>query len=244
MCKFPARHAALIGLILHRHDGIAQAGSDFHPRKRSRRLARRRCCCKSSRKNFSNATSRSKRYHYNYWKQRELRERAAWVTDFTFEPRMDKPEWVVIDHHVTDAAPKNARAHPRREQIRRAALLRTLQGKWRRITRARPARAFEQRRRFVSGGRSRFCPRHAITRTSSKFTSSGICTRSSAATSKNCWIIRCSKSWPSNGASKTRSVLSGAKINVTRNQPDRRLRGHRRRQQQSHRPSTARTSRR
>jgi len=47
-------------------------------------------------------------YHYNYWKQRDLREKAAWVTDFTFETRMDKPDWVVIDHHVTDVTPKNA----------------------------------------------------------------------------------------------------------------------------------------
>jgi oligoribonuclease NrnB/cAMP/cGMP phosphodiesterase (DHH superfamily) len=48
-------------------------------------------------------------HHYNFWKQRELRERAAWVTDFTFESRMDKPDWVVIDHHVTEVVPKNAR---------------------------------------------------------------------------------------------------------------------------------------
>jgi oligoribonuclease NrnB/cAMP/cGMP phosphodiesterase (DHH superfamily) len=48
-------------------------------------------------------------YHYNFWKQRELRERAAWIADFTFEPRMDKDDWVVIDHHVTEVAPKNAR---------------------------------------------------------------------------------------------------------------------------------------
>jgi oligoribonuclease NrnB/cAMP/cGMP phosphodiesterase (DHH superfamily) len=48
-------------------------------------------------------------YHYNYWKQRELREKAAWVTDFTFETRLDKSEWAIIDHHVTDAAPKSAR---------------------------------------------------------------------------------------------------------------------------------------
>jgi len=47
-------------------------------------------------------------YHYNYWKQRELRERSGWVADFTFEPRMDKPGWVIIDHHVTEAPPKNA----------------------------------------------------------------------------------------------------------------------------------------
>jgi oligoribonuclease NrnB/cAMP/cGMP phosphodiesterase (DHH superfamily) len=48
-------------------------------------------------------------YHYNQWKQRELREKSAWVTDFTFEPRLDKPDWVVIDHHVTEVVPKNAR---------------------------------------------------------------------------------------------------------------------------------------
>lgn len=48
-------------------------------------------------------------YHYNFWKQRDLREKSAWVTDLTFETRMDKPGWVVIDHHVTEVAPKNAR---------------------------------------------------------------------------------------------------------------------------------------
>ncbi|MGD1087419.1 MAG: DHH family phosphoesterase [Verrucomicrobiota bacterium] len=48
-------------------------------------------------------------HHYNFWKQRELREHAAWVADFTFEPRLDKPDWVVIDHHVTEFSPKNAR---------------------------------------------------------------------------------------------------------------------------------------
>src|SRR5471030_505870 len=32
-------------------------------------------------------------HHYNFWKQRELRERAAWVTDFTFETRMDRQDW-------------------------------------------------------------------------------------------------------------------------------------------------------
>jgi oligoribonuclease NrnB/cAMP/cGMP phosphodiesterase (DHH superfamily) len=48
-------------------------------------------------------------YHYNYWKLRELREKTAWVTDFTFESRMDKPDWLIVDHHVTAVAPKNAR---------------------------------------------------------------------------------------------------------------------------------------
>ncbi len=46
--------------------------------------------------------------HYNFWKQRDLREKAAWVTDFAFEQRLDKPNWVVIDHHVTEFAPKTA----------------------------------------------------------------------------------------------------------------------------------------
>jgi oligoribonuclease NrnB/cAMP/cGMP phosphodiesterase (DHH superfamily) len=47
-------------------------------------------------------------YHYNSWKQRDLRERAAWVTDLTFEQRLDKANWVVIDHHVTEIAAKSA----------------------------------------------------------------------------------------------------------------------------------------
>jgi len=47
-------------------------------------------------------------YHYNFWKVRDLREKSAWVTDFTFETRMDKPDWVSIDHHVTEVKPKNA----------------------------------------------------------------------------------------------------------------------------------------
>jgi oligoribonuclease NrnB/cAMP/cGMP phosphodiesterase (DHH superfamily) len=47
-------------------------------------------------------------YHYNYWKQRDLREKSAWVTDFTFETRMDKPGWLVVDHHVTEAIPRQA----------------------------------------------------------------------------------------------------------------------------------------
>lgn len=47
-------------------------------------------------------------YHYNFWKQREPREKAAWVTDLTFEARLDKQNWAVIDHHVTEAVPKHA----------------------------------------------------------------------------------------------------------------------------------------
>jgi len=48
-------------------------------------------------------------HHYNTWKQRDLREKAAWVTDLNFEARLDRPGWVVIDHHATEAPAKNAR---------------------------------------------------------------------------------------------------------------------------------------
>jgi nanoRNase/pAp phosphatase (c-di-AMP/oligoRNAs hydrolase) len=47
-------------------------------------------------------------YHYNTWRQREPREAAAWVSDLSFEPRLDKPNWVIIDHHATEVLPKKA----------------------------------------------------------------------------------------------------------------------------------------
>lgn len=55
-----------------------------------------------------NTEVRLEAYHYNVWKQREPREKSAWVTDFTFEARLDKPNWLVVDHHVTEAKPQNA----------------------------------------------------------------------------------------------------------------------------------------
>ena len=48
-------------------------------------------------------------YHYHTWRQREPREAAAWVCDLSFETRLDKPNWVVIDHHATDLVPRRAR---------------------------------------------------------------------------------------------------------------------------------------
>ena len=55
-----------------------------------------------------NAEVRLEACNYNYWKQRELRERAAWVTDLSFEPRLDRANWLIIDHHVTDTPAKTA----------------------------------------------------------------------------------------------------------------------------------------
>ena len=55
-----------------------------------------------------NADVRLEAYHYHNWRQRELREKSGWIADLTFEPRMDRPNWVIIDHHATETPPKNA----------------------------------------------------------------------------------------------------------------------------------------
>lgn len=47
-------------------------------------------------------------YHNQSWRQRPLNEKSAWVSDMTFEPRLDKESWLVVDHHPTETVPKNA----------------------------------------------------------------------------------------------------------------------------------------
>ena len=47
-------------------------------------------------------------FHNQNWKQRPLNERAAWVCDMTFEPRLDKANWLILDHHPTDTTPRFA----------------------------------------------------------------------------------------------------------------------------------------
>ena len=47
-------------------------------------------------------------YHNHNWKLRNLTEKCAWVCDITFEARMDKPEWLVLDHHTTEVTPRKA----------------------------------------------------------------------------------------------------------------------------------------
>lgn len=59
-------------------------------------------------KKLFNADVKLEAYHYNFWKQRDPRENAAWVTDLTFEPRLDKPNWLIVDHHVTEVLPQRA----------------------------------------------------------------------------------------------------------------------------------------
>ena len=47
-------------------------------------------------------------YHNHNWKQRNLTEKSAWVCDITFEARMDKQDWLVLDHHKTEVTPHKA----------------------------------------------------------------------------------------------------------------------------------------
>ena len=48
-------------------------------------------------------------YHNHNWRQRQMTEKTAWVADMTFDARLDRPGWVVIDHHATEIVPKQAR---------------------------------------------------------------------------------------------------------------------------------------
>ena len=47
--------------------------------------------------------------HNQGWRQRQLNEKTAWVSDMTFEPRVDKTGWLIVDHHATEHTPKYAR---------------------------------------------------------------------------------------------------------------------------------------
>lgn len=60
-------------------------------------------------KKLFNADFRLEAYHYHSWKMREPREKSAWVCDMGFEPRLDKPDWFLVDHHATEFQPKEAR---------------------------------------------------------------------------------------------------------------------------------------
>ncbi len=60
-------------------------------------------------RHFFGEEVRLEAYHYQAWKQRELREKSAWVADFSYEARLDKPDWVIIDHHPNELVPQHAR---------------------------------------------------------------------------------------------------------------------------------------
>jgi oligoribonuclease NrnB/cAMP/cGMP phosphodiesterase (DHH superfamily) len=48
-------------------------------------------------------------FHNQNWRNRQMRERAAWVSDMTFEQRLDKEDWLVVDHHPAEIDPSHAR---------------------------------------------------------------------------------------------------------------------------------------
>jgi hypothetical protein len=47
-------------------------------------------------------------FHNHDWRQRSLPEKSAWVADFSFEARLDRPNWAVIDHHTVEARAQRA----------------------------------------------------------------------------------------------------------------------------------------
>jgi nanoRNase/pAp phosphatase (c-di-AMP/oligoRNAs hydrolase) len=55
-----------------------------------------------------NSDVRLEAHHYNSWRQRDLREKSGWITDFAFEARLDKANWAIIDHHATEIPAKSA----------------------------------------------------------------------------------------------------------------------------------------
>jgi len=48
-------------------------------------------------------------YQTHAWHSRCLRENSAWVSDLAFEERMDRINWVIVDHHITNTKPTKAR---------------------------------------------------------------------------------------------------------------------------------------
>lgn len=47
-------------------------------------------------------------YHTGEWASRKFHESTGWVADLSPDPRLDKPGWLVIDHHVLEYKPKHA----------------------------------------------------------------------------------------------------------------------------------------
>ncbi len=47
-------------------------------------------------------------YHNHNWRQRSLPEKSAWISDMSFEARLDRSDWVIFDHHTTEVPAKKA----------------------------------------------------------------------------------------------------------------------------------------
>jgi oligoribonuclease NrnB/cAMP/cGMP phosphodiesterase (DHH superfamily) len=53
-------------------------------------------------KKLFNRDVRLEAWNYQGWRNRPMTETSAWVTDLVFEDRLDKANWVIVDHHPTD----------------------------------------------------------------------------------------------------------------------------------------------
>lgn len=47
-------------------------------------------------------------WNYQGWRNRPMTETSAWVTDLVFEPRLDRANWLIVDHHATETKPTQA----------------------------------------------------------------------------------------------------------------------------------------
>ena len=56
-------------------------------------------------KKLFNRDVRLEAWNYQGWRNRPMNETSAWVTDLVFEARVDKANWLIVDHHATDAKP-------------------------------------------------------------------------------------------------------------------------------------------
>jgi nanoRNase/pAp phosphatase (c-di-AMP/oligoRNAs hydrolase) len=47
-------------------------------------------------------------YHNHNWHQRPMNNKSAWICDMSFDVRLDRPGWVVIDHHPNEIPARRA----------------------------------------------------------------------------------------------------------------------------------------
>ena len=47
-------------------------------------------------------------YHLPQWQNRQMTERAAWVCDLSMDARVDRDDWMIVDHHPSEHSPKKA----------------------------------------------------------------------------------------------------------------------------------------
>jgi oligoribonuclease NrnB/cAMP/cGMP phosphodiesterase (DHH superfamily) len=56
-------------------------------------------------KKLFNREVRLEAWNYQGWRNRPMTEPSAWVTDLVFEARLDKANWLIVDHHPTETKP-------------------------------------------------------------------------------------------------------------------------------------------